>query len=84
MHGQRYRSLDYFVLKHLELAADRESDKMHDGMGFLTNHLALSLEFEDAMQAVTPSLSLPYWDYTIDSYEVNVTYNGKHAAVEVG
>lgn len=75
-YGSRYRPLDFFSLKHLALAADRKSDKMHDGMGFLTNHLALSLEFEDALQAIYPNLALPYWDFTIDSYEVNVTHNG--------
>ena len=31
--------------------------QMHDGMGFLTSHLALSSEFEDAMQAIHPSVS---------------------------
>jgi len=77
-YGPRFRSLDYFVRKHLQLAADRESDKMHDGMGFLTSHMALSQEFEDAMQTIHPSVALPYWDFTIDSYVVNKTYGGDY------
>lgn len=83
-YGSQYRSLDFFAMKHLALAANRKSDKMHDGMGFLTNHMALSSEFEDALQAIHPTLALPYWDFTIDSYEVNVTHNGRWDALWEG
>ena len=30
-------------------------------------HMAFSLEMEMSMQAVAPSVSLPFWDYTIDA-----------------
>ena len=40
---------------------------MHDGLGFLTSHMALTLAFEAALQAVRPQSSVPFWDFTIDS-----------------
>ena len=46
-----YRSLEYFVGVHMNLAADRTDDHLHDGMGFLTQHVALTNEFERALQA---------------------------------
>ncbi|KAH8051918.1 hypothetical protein JL720_15032 [Aureococcus anophagefferens] len=39
---------------------------MHDGMGFLTQHVAVTNELELALQAVDASLALPFWDYTED------------------
>ena len=71
MYGPDYRSGVHFAEMHLNYAGDRECDHMHDGMGFITNHVALSSEFESALQAVDPSLSLPYWDYTIDRARVD-------------
>lgn len=34
---------------------------------FLTSHEAFVLEFEQALQAVNPSIAAPYWDYSIDT-----------------
>ena len=48
-------------------AAWRDGDHIHEGLGFLTQHTKLSNMFELAMQAVDPSVTLPYWDYTIES-----------------
>ena len=39
--------------------------KLH--LGFLSQHLKLTNKFELAMQSVDNSVSLPYWDFTIDS-----------------
>ena len=66
-YGSAYRSVDYFVGVHLERAGAREVDKMHDGMGFLTQHVALTNEFELSLQTISPKLSVPYWDYTYDA-----------------
>lgn len=65
-YGLNYRHLDYFIGIHLEGAGDKMTDKMHDGMGILTQHAALSAEYELVLQAINPVLSLPYWDYTVD------------------
>ena len=49
-----------------ERAAGRRNDALHDGMGFLTQHAAITNEFEAARQSVLPSATVPYWDYTYD------------------
>eukprot|EP01037_Dinobryon_pediforme_P045588 gene45588-58211_t len=45
-----------------------DCDHWHDGAGFLTHHIAFSLLVEKSLQAMDPSLSLPYWDYVQDSH----------------
>merc|ERR1712178_601056 len=39
-------------------------------MGFLTQHLALTQIAELSLQSFAPSVTIPYWDYTIDSAKV--------------
>ena len=55
--SKMYHSLDYFVHLHLNGAASRESDRLHDGQGVLTQHASLTMKFELALQsgAVIPS-----------------------------
>jgi hypothetical protein len=48
----------------------KSCDHMHDGNGFLTQHVALSSVFERSLQAVDRSVALPYWDFTIDSQAI--------------
>ena len=43
-----------------------DCDHWHDGAGFVTSHVAISLMFEQSLQAVNPSISLPYWDFTME------------------
>ena len=78
-YGDAFKSLDHFVRIHLNLAAGRDVDQLHDGMGFLTQHVALSNAFEKALQAVAPRLALPYWDVTEDS-TLAVTRHGGDVA----
>lgn len=72
MFGGGYYPMDHFVSVHLMNAADRLVDHMHDGMGFITQHVALTSEFETTIQSIKPCLTVPYWDYTIDSMLVAV------------
>jgi len=64
--GPAYEDLNSFVGVHLALGGARENDALHDGMGFVTSHVALTAAFESALQAVAPATSVPYWDYTED------------------
>jgi len=68
-YGSRFKSIASFVSKHLVGSASRDCDAWHDGAAFYTHHAAFSLEFELAMQAVDPAVSLPYWDFTVDAHE---------------
>ena len=39
----------------------------HKGAQFIGSHMALTLEFEQALQAINPAVSVPYWDFTVDA-----------------
>ncbi len=32
----------------------------------MTHHVGYTLQFEQALQVVDPSISIPYWEYTIE------------------
>lgn len=74
--GSSYRDWYHFVLLHHTWSSPQTGDQMHDGVGFLTQHAALSSAFEVALQAVAPSVSLPWWDLTLDWARVVVEFNG--------
>ena len=65
-YGNKFRSIDYLAGLHNHLAGDRECDHMHDGLGFMTQHAGLTYLFEKALQSVDQSVTVPYWDWTID------------------
>jgi len=47
-------------------AGNKKGDQMHDGMGFLTQHIALTADYEVALRAVDAAVTVPYWDFTYD------------------
>lgn len=57
---------------HLDKAGARMADKIHDGMGVVTQHVAITQEYELSLQTVDPSVTMPYWDYTIDSMQAKM------------
>mmetsp|Transcript_34709 Transcript_34709/g.63201 ORF Transcript_34709/g.63201 Transcript_34709/m.63201 type:complete len:623 (-) Transcript_34709:203-2071(-) len=70
-YGKDYVSILELLLYHLTLAGASECDHMHDGYAFMQHHSALSGLFENALQAINPSIALPYWDYVYDIEEWN-------------
>ena len=66
--GHRFKNIAYFVAKHLAGSASKTCDHWHDDAGMMNHHAGLTLEFEQAMQAVNPKVALPYWDFTIDAH----------------
>ena len=67
-YGEKFNTAEYFVYKHLNGAGTTDCDHWHDGAGIVTHHMALTLEVEQAIQAVDPSLSMAYWEYGKDPY----------------
>lgn len=65
-YGKRFTCMETIVDVHNTLAGARYCDHMHDGYGFMTQHAALSRWFESILQVISPSIALPYWDYTIE------------------
>jgi len=68
IYGENYRSISDFMLDHLKGAAQKTCDHWHDDAGIMVHHLAFTLDFENAMRLIDPSVSLPYWEYTYDAY----------------
>jgi hypothetical protein len=65
-YGMNFHSESWFTSAHVFNAAQVDSDHIHEGQGFLFQHLKITNYFEGAMQSVNPSVSLPYWDYTAE------------------
>lgn len=42
-----------------------DCDHWHKGPGFVTSHMAMTLEFERSLQAINPRVAMPYWDFTV-------------------
>ncbi|KAH8055232.1 phosphatase [Aureococcus anophagefferens] len=51
-YGSGFRTVPELAKVHLLRGANRISDELHDGQGFLPQHLALSNEFEDVLQVL--------------------------------
>lgn len=49
-----------------------------DGIGFGITHSMVTMMFESSLQAVNPMLSLPYWDFTIESFLVDTLHDGDY------
>mmetsp|Transcript_19693 Transcript_19693/g.17875 ORF Transcript_19693/g.17875 Transcript_19693/m.17875 type:complete len:530 (+) Transcript_19693:381-1970(+) len=66
-YGLKFISAEDFSYKHLNGAARVDCDHWHDGAGILNHHVAYTLEVEQALQSIDPSISMPYWEYAMDS-----------------
>lgn len=51
----------------LSKGGTKDCDHWHQGAGFVTSHMTLTLMFEQSLQAVNPAVSVPYWDFTLES-----------------
>lgn len=65
-YGTNFHSHSYFTKLHDFNSAWRDADHIHEGVGFLMQNIKITNMFELAMQAVNPSVSLPYWDFSIE------------------
>ena len=70
LYGSAFHNSTYYTKVHHFNAAWQDSDHIHEGLGFLPQHMKMSNMFEEGMQAVDASLTLPYWDFT---QEKNIT-----------
>mmetsp|Transcript_34736 Transcript_34736/g.43830 ORF Transcript_34736/g.43830 Transcript_34736/m.43830 type:complete len:594 (-) Transcript_34736:426-2207(-) len=66
LYGPDFRNIDSFSKEHLNGAGRKECDHWHDDAGIMTHHVGFTLEFEQSLQLIDPSLCLPYWEYTLD------------------
>ncbi|CAN0097768.1 unnamed protein product [Ectocarpus sp. 6 AP-2014] len=66
VYGSKYYSKDFFNRIHLYYGGREDCDHWHAGAGFVTSHIAVSLMYEQSLQAINPAIALPYWDFTIE------------------
>lgn len=67
LYGEDYHSIEYLTQMHHFGAAWQDGDHIHEGLGFLPQHIKITTIFEKAVQAVDGSVTVPYWDYTIET-----------------
>ena len=67
LYGEWYMAASTLLKFHHFNSAWQDADHIHEGNGFILQHIKQTNIFEKSMQAVDPSVSLPYWDFTIES-----------------
>lgn len=71
LYGDKFRTYDYFVVRHAIAATDTRGDQGHRGAHFINWHTAFVLEFENVLMTIDPLIeALPYWDETISEPSV--------------
>jgi hypothetical protein len=76
LYGDSFTPFAKLAGLHTNWAGSKDCDHLHDGMGFVTSHVQMSRILEESLQAVDPSVSLPYWEYTKDVEHINTEHNG--------
>ena len=66
-YGKDFHSSTFLLEFHFFNAAWQDGDHIHEGLGFLHQHIKMTNIFESSIQAVNPSVSMPYWDFTIEN-----------------
>ena len=70
LYGPKYTGMEKFTALHIIQSNDVRCDSYHEGSAFITHHLALSVAFDAALRAVDPTVTLPYWDFTIEGQAI--------------
>jgi hypothetical protein len=58
-----------YFFSHAEMANLHDADgaAYHDNLFFLTSHPTMQLKVERALLAIDPTVTLPYWDFLLDT-----------------
>ena len=67
-YGSKYFSAEESLHYHLNGAARTDCDHWHDGAGIVVKHMSFTLAVEQSLQAIDPSITMPYWEYAQDEY----------------
>jgi hypothetical protein len=74
LYGDKYVSAEGLLFRHLNGAGRSDCDHWHDGAGIVVQHMAFTLLAEQSLQAVEPSIAMPYWEYAQDASLYNNWY----------
>ena len=69
-YGEKFTGINELVEEHALASNDIKCDQFHEGSGFFTHHFAITQTFEAALRSIDPSVTLPYWDFTIEGQEI--------------
>lgn len=69
-YGEKFTGINELVEEHALASNDIKCDQFHEGSGFFTHHFAITQTFEAALRSVDPSVTLPYWDFTIEGQQI--------------
>jgi hypothetical protein len=72
LYGSFYMAASTLLKFHHFNSAWQDADHIHEGNGFILQHIKQTNIFEKSMQAVDPSVSLPYWDFTKDKLDMSL------------
>eukprot|EP01035_Chromulina_nebulosa_P019559 gene19559-25459_t len=64
LYGKKFHSASYFSEAHHFNSAWQMSDHIHEGLGFIPQHIKLTNFVENVMQAINPAVTMPYWEFT--------------------
>lgn len=72
LYGSKYVSMETLLYYHLNGAGRTDCDHWHDGAAIVTHHSAYTLQAEQSLQSVNPTLAMPYWEYPLVSYNSRI------------
>ncbi|CAM9353897.1 unnamed protein product [Heterosigma akashiwo] len=67
LYGTTFYSHKELTVQHLETVGS--CSPWHSGPNFITTHLAFVADLEKVLQAIEPTIAMPYWNYIQDSVE---------------
>eukprot|EP00904_Undaria_pinnatifida_P007010 jgi/Undpi1/3439/HiC_scaffold_16.g06812.m1 len=76
IYGKDYADVYAMTRIHFLATTNDTCDHFHDGLGILVTHSLITNTFEFSLQLVNPKLTVPYWDFTIETTSAaNVAYD---------
>lgn len=67
LYGDDYISGSNLLEVHYFQSSWPDSDHSHEGQGFLSSHVTMTNMLESSLQLVNAAVTIPYWDFTIES-----------------
>ncbi|CAN0536085.1 unnamed protein product, partial [Laminaria digitata] len=67
IYGEDYADIYAISRVHYMATTNDTCDHFHDGLGFLVTHSLITNTFESSLQLVNPKLTVPYWDFTMET-----------------
>jgi hypothetical protein len=81
LYGDNYFSRDYLTRLYLYMTSSSDCNHWQDGPGYLVSHSYFLYLYEQALQSINPSISIPYWDFTLESTFYTNTYSFRNSYI---